>query len=144
MHTTSSATLKSLSKPIEKQHVDDAMGEFFYANDNASNELLPILLLIAWIYYCMIWANCLGTHARKELLRPCDARFATYYIMLKRVVEEKASLRLIMCNNEWDESPLSKTSKGKLVEEIILSNNFWDSVERVLNMCEPIVEIVEI
>eukprot|EP01018_Ginkgo_biloba_P025404 Gb_01386 [translate_table: standard] len=76
----------------------------------------------------------------KELLRPYDTIFATYYIMLKRVVEEKASLRLIVCSNEWDKSPLSKTSKGKLVEEIILSNNFWDNVERVLNMCEPIME----
>eukprot|EP01018_Ginkgo_biloba_P039762 Gb_41019 [translate_table: standard] len=82
-------------------------------------------------------------HAMKELLRPCDTRFATYYIMLKRVVEEKASMRLIVCNNEWDKSPLSKTSKGKLVEEIILSN-FWDSVERVLNMCEPIVEMLHL
>eukprot|EP01018_Ginkgo_biloba_P006648 Gb_37104 [translate_table: standard] len=81
-------------------------------------------------------------HATKELLRPCDTRFATYYIMLKRVVEEKASLRLIVCNNEWDKSPFSKTSKGKLVEEIILSNNFWDNDERVFNMCEPIVEML--
>eukprot|EP01018_Ginkgo_biloba_P023906 Gb_12603 [translate_table: standard] len=64
--------------------------------------------------------------------------------MLKRVVEEKASLRLIVCSNEWDKSPLSKTSKGKLVEEIILSSNFWDSVERVLNMYEPIVEMIHL
>eukprot|EP01018_Ginkgo_biloba_P007310 Gb_31017 [translate_table: standard] len=80
----------------------------------------------------------------KELLRPYDTRFATYYIMLKRVVEEKASLRLIVCSNEWDKSPLLKTSKGKLVEEIILSSNFWDSAERVLNMCEPIMEMLHL
>eukprot|EP01018_Ginkgo_biloba_P038878 Gb_38380 [translate_table: standard] len=80
----------------------------------------------------------------KEFLRPCDTRFSTYYIMLKRVVEEKASLRLIVCNNERDKSPLLKTSKGKLVEEIILSSNFWDSAERVLNMCEPIVEMLRL
>ena len=30
--TTSSATLKSLWNPIEKRHVDDAVGDFFYAN----------------------------------------------------------------------------------------------------------------
>eukprot|EP01018_Ginkgo_biloba_P025255 Gb_34929 [translate_table: standard] len=80
-------------------------------------------------------------HAMKEILRPYDTRFSTYYIMLKRVVEEKASLRLIVCTNEWDKSPLSNTSKGKVVEEIILSSNFWDTIERVLNMCEPIVDM---
>eukprot|EP01018_Ginkgo_biloba_P028656 Gb_13412 [translate_table: standard] len=81
-------------------------------------------------------------YAIKELLRPCDTRFATYYIMLKRVVKEKASMRLIVCNNEWNKFALSKTSKGKLVEVIILSSNFWDSAKRVLNMCEPIVEML--
>eukprot|EP01018_Ginkgo_biloba_P029184 Gb_18413 [translate_table: standard] len=84
-------------------------------------------------------------HAMKELLRPYDIRFVTYYIMLKRVVEEKASLRLIVCINEWDKYPLSKTSKGNLVEEIILSGNFGDNnVERVLNMCEPIVDMLHL
>eukprot|EP01018_Ginkgo_biloba_P007796 Gb_03729 [translate_table: standard] len=83
-------------------------------------------------------------HAIKELLRPCDTRFYTYYITLNRVVEEKASLRLTMCSNEWEKSPLSKTSKGKLVEEIILSSNFWDSAEKVLNMCKPIVEMLHL
>eukprot|EP01018_Ginkgo_biloba_P007294 Gb_21313 [translate_table: standard] len=80
-------------------------------------------------------------HAMRELLRPCDIRFATYYITLNRVVKEKDSLRLIICSNEWEKSPLSKTSKGNLMEEIILSSNFWDSAQRVLNMCEPIVEM---
>eukprot|EP01018_Ginkgo_biloba_P036986 Gb_28158 [translate_table: standard] len=83
-------------------------------------------------------------HATREFLRPCDTRFATYYITLNRVVEEKASLRLNVCSNEWEKSPLSKTCKGKLVEEIILSSNFWESVERVLNMCEPIVEMLHL
>eukprot|EP01018_Ginkgo_biloba_P033588 Gb_14624 [translate_table: standard] len=48
---------------------------------------------------------------------------------------------LIVCSNEWQKSPLSKTSKGRLMEETILSNNFWDSVERVLNMCKTILEM---
>eukprot|EP01018_Ginkgo_biloba_P030621 Gb_17426 [translate_table: standard] len=83
-------------------------------------------------------------HETKELLRPCDTRFATYYIILNRVVKEKSSLRLTVCSNEWEKSPLSKTSKGKLMEEIILSINFWDSVDRLLNMCKPIVEMLHL
>eukprot|EP01018_Ginkgo_biloba_P029392 Gb_22464 [translate_table: standard] len=82
-------------------------------------------------------------HAMRELLRPCDTRFSTYYITLNRVVEEKDSLRLTV-GNEWEKSPLSKTSKGKLVEEIILRSNFWDSAERVLKMCEPIMEMLRL
>eukprot|EP01018_Ginkgo_biloba_P016219 Gb_29782 [translate_table: standard] len=81
-------------------------------------------------------------HGTKEFLRPCDTRFSTYYITLNRVVEEKASLRLTVCSNEWEKYPLSKTSKRKLVEEIILSKNFWDSADRVLNICKPIMEML--
>eukprot|EP00253_Pinus_taeda_P032271 PITA_32271 len=52
-------------------------------------------------------------NASKELLRPCDTRFATFYITLKRVVEEKASLRAVFCNTEWERCTLSKETKGK-------------------------------
>eukprot|EP01018_Ginkgo_biloba_P036360 Gb_12971 [translate_table: standard] len=99
-------------------------------------------LIVNFIVNHRITLNIYRKHATRELLRPCDIRFATYYITLNRVLEEKASLRLIVCSNEWEKSPPSKTCKGKLVEEIILSSKFWESVERVLHMCEPIVEML--
>ena len=34
--------------------------------------------------------------ASRELLRPYETRFATYYITLKRVVEEKESIRSVV------------------------------------------------
>ena len=55
-------------------------------------------------------------NASRELLRPCDTRFATFYITLKRVVEEKTSIRSVFCTAEWERSHLSKESKGKHVE----------------------------
>eukprot|EP01018_Ginkgo_biloba_P022716 Gb_06996 [translate_table: standard] len=81
-------------------------------------------------------------HATREFLRPCDTIFSTYYITLNRVVEKKASLRLTVCSNEWEKSPLSKTSKA--YEEIILRSNFWESAKRVLNLCQPIVEMIHL
>lgn len=81
-------------------------------------------------------------NAFKELLRPCDTRFATFYITLKRVVEEKTSIRSIFCTTEWERSHLSKESKGKHVEQIMLSNNFWENAQKVLKLCDPIVEVL--
>ena len=47
--------------------------------------------------------------ASRELLRPCDTRFATFYITLKRVVEEKTNIRSILnCTTGWERSHLSK------------------------------------
>jgi hypothetical protein len=81
-------------------------------------------------------------NATRELLRPCDTRFATFYITLKRVVEEKTSLRAIFCNTEWERSHLSKESKGKNVEQIVLNNSFWENADKVLKMCNPIVNVL--
>jgi hypothetical protein len=83
-------------------------------------------------------------NATRELLRHCETRFATFYITLKRVVEEKTSLRSIFCNVEWERSHLSKEGKGKNVEEIMLGNSFWQNVEKVLNICSPIVDMLQI
>lgn len=81
-------------------------------------------------------------HASSELLRPCDTRFASFYITLKRVIEEKACLRLVVCSNEWESLALSKGAKGKNIEQIILSSNFWESGAKVLNICGPIADVL--
>ena len=77
--------------------------------------------------------------ASRELLRPSDTRFATYYISLKRVVDEKTSIRGVVCNNEWENSQLSKESKGKELEKIILGIDFWQSAIKVLKICENLL-----
>jgi hypothetical protein len=71
----------------------------------------------------------------RELLRPCDTRFATNYITLQRVVEEKTSIRSVICNTKWGNSHLSKEAKGKELEQIILANAFWGSAVKVLKVC---------
>eukprot|EP00253_Pinus_taeda_P024244 PITA_24244 len=81
-------------------------------------------------------------NASKELLRPCDTRFSTFYITLKKVVEEKARLRAVFCNIEWERSTLSKQTKGKNVEQIVLNNGFWENANKVLKICGPIVNVL--
>ena len=58
------------------------------------------------------------------------------------MVEEKASIRAVMCNSEWENSRLSKESKAKELEEIILTNAFWEGAVKVLKICEPIVDML--
>eukprot|EP01018_Ginkgo_biloba_P039451 Gb_09931 [translate_table: standard] len=73
-------------------------------------------LIVNFIVNHRITLSIYKKHATRDLLRPCDTRFSTYYITLNRVVEEKASFRLIVCSNEWEKYHLSKTSKGNLME----------------------------
>ena len=80
-------------------------------------------------------------NASKELLRPYETRFATFYITLKRVAEEEASLRAVFCNIEWERSLLPKKTKEKH-EQIVLNNGFWENSDKVLKICGPIVNVL--
>jgi hypothetical protein len=80
--------------------------------------------------------------ASKELLRPCETTFASYYITLKKLVEEKESVRIVVYSTEWENSHLSKESKGKELEQNILGITFWESATKVLKICEPIIDML--
>eukprot|EP00253_Pinus_taeda_P007184 PITA_07184 len=78
----------------------------------------------------------------RNLLRPGDTRFATHFISLQRVVEQKAALRSFVCNEEWVKSPLSRSEDGKLIEKTIFNEMFWSCAEKIISICEPIVQIL--
>lgn len=118
--------------------------------------LLHDLAKLAWVHEVVLRektiANFIFNHrltlnlyrekASKELLRPCDTRFATFYITLQRVFDQKPALKHVVCHEEWERSSLSKSAKGKLVESIILNPTFWDNALKVLKMCDPIVHML--
>ncbi|GLJ36259.1 hypothetical protein SUGI_0727940 [Cryptomeria japonica] len=160
-----SGTLNNFWKPVEKQQVDDAVADLFYTsaipfnvarNPHFRNAVQKIVEFgkgytppgSEAIRTTLLQRSKdrvtekLADHASKELLRPCETRFASYYITLKRVVEEKAALRSIICSNQWESSVLSKGPKGKNIEQIILNSNFWESAAKVLLVCEPIVDVL--
>jgi hypothetical protein len=43
---------------------------------------------------------------------------------LKRVVEEKVALRIVVCSNEWKKSILSISVVAEMLEKIFESRNF--------------------
>ena len=57
------------------------------------------------------------------------------------MVGEKISIRDVTYNKEWYTSFLSKVSKGKIMEQINLNNNFWECFVNVLKVCDPIVDM---
>ena len=55
----------------------------------------------------------------------------------------KKNIRSVFCIVEWERSHLSKESKGKHVEHVLLSNNnFWENAQKVLKMSDPIFEVL--
>eukprot|EP00253_Pinus_taeda_P010886 PITA_10886 len=98
--------------------------------------------LVKFILNHRLSLNIFRKYKTRNLLRPGDTRFATHFIALQRVVEQKAALRSFVCNEEWVNSPLSRSEGGKLIEKTIFNEMFWSCAEKIISICEPIVQIL--
>lgn len=77
-----------------------------------------------------------------ELVRPATTRFATNYIALKSMLDNKVGLRATFTSQGWEDCPERRTSTGRKVEDLINSSRFWDGCERVVAVMEPIVLVL--
>ena len=79
--------------------------------------------------------------ATQNLLRPVDTRFATHYIALKRLVEQKNALTSLVCNLKWTKNILAKGEHGNFLENTMFSQSFWLSPDKIVSICETIVKV---
>jgi len=81
---------------------------------------------------------------KRKLVRHAATRFATSYLSLQRLHQEKGNLRKMLNSNEWSNNKLSKESKGKEVTKIVLMPSFWNHVVFLLKVMAPLVHILRL
>ena len=79
-----------------------------------------------------------------ELLRPAKTRFATTFITLSRLNEQKGNLRKMFTSSEWGESKRAKEQKGKSVASTILMPSFWNTIVFALKVSSPLVKVLRL
>ncbi|KAH9293455.1 hypothetical protein KI387_041340, partial [Taxus chinensis] len=80
--------------------------------------------------------------SRKEFLKPVDTRYASYFILLERMLEVQEALQLMMVNQEWGRWPEANTSEGKGVKQKILDDDWWTTVRYVCSFISPVVGVI--
>ena len=79
----------------------------------------------------------------KELLRPGATRFATSYLTLGRLHEQKGALISMFASEKWNSSNFSKLEIGKNIESIVLdTSGFWGSVSNCLLAAVPLIKVL--
>ena len=68
----------------------------------------------------------------KELVRPAITRFATNFLTLQSLIEQKANLRKMFSCDEWNASQWSKKADGKDIVDKVYEKAFWKKAEIVL------------
>ncbi|XP_015932601.1 uncharacterized protein LOC107458900 [Arachis duranensis] len=77
----------------------------------------------------------------KELVRHAVTRFATSFLSLERLYEEKGNLRRMFTSDEWAKNKLSKEAKGREVTKIVIMLSFWNHVKYTLKIMGPPIRV---
>ncbi|KAI5351079.1 hypothetical protein L3X38_003970 [Prunus dulcis] len=74
-----------------------------------------------------------------DLVRPSAIRFATNYITINSILNKRDGLRQLFTSDEWYNSRFSEFEEGKRIESKVLDHRFWDAMEGVQSIYEPLV-----
>ncbi|RLN12895.1 hypothetical protein C2845_PM09G14480 [Panicum miliaceum] len=80
----------------------------------------------------------------RDLVRPGATRFATTFLTLQSLYKHKDALRFLFTSKEWTGCKLAKTEAGKKVYDILLSWEFWNSVEDCLRASPPLIIVLRV
>ncbi|XP_042475900.1 uncharacterized protein LOC122057736 isoform X2 [Macadamia integrifolia] len=79
----------------------------------------------------------------RDLLNSAVTRFATSFITLRSLLDNRIGLKRMFQSNKWLSSQFSKLDEGKEVEKIVLSSTFWKKMQYVRKSVEPIVQVLQ-
>ncbi|XP_057450420.1 uncharacterized protein LOC130742148 [Lotus japonicus] len=79
---------------------------------------------------------------KRELVRHVVTRFATSYLTLERLQQERSHLKKMFVSDDWTNNNLSKETKGRQATKIVFSTAFWNTVSYILLIMGPLVEVL--
>ncbi|XP_074305125.1 uncharacterized protein LOC141640129 [Silene latifolia] len=79
----------------------------------------------------------------RELIRPAVTRFATSYLTLRCLNEQKGPLLALFASDKWKGSKFCKSVEGKNVQRIVLdTKGFWPGIITCLRAALPLVKVL--
>ncbi|KAL4345290.1 hypothetical protein AHAS_Ahas11G0263600 [Arachis hypogaea] len=80
----------------------------------------------------------------KKLVRHAVGQFATSFLFLERLYEEKGNLRRIFISDEWVRNKLSREAKGREATNIVIRPSFWNHVKYTLKIMGLLVRVLRL
>ena len=77
-----------------------------------------------------------------ELVQPVVIKFATNFISLQYVVEQKINLKRMFLGPKWMASKHSKTLEGIQIVAFVFNDDFWKDVEEIIVVTESLVKVL--
>ena len=81
-------------------------------------------------------------YTQLSLLKVVDTRFASSFIMLKRLREVKAALRSMVISEFWSFWRKTDQASSKKVKDTVLDDAWWERVDLTIKIMEPIISLL--
>lgn len=81
---------------------------------------------------------------KRELVRHAITQFATSYLSMERIHQDKTNLRTMFVSDYWNENKLTKETKGKEATKTILMPSFWKNVVFILKVMAHVVKVLRL
>jgi len=78
----------------------------------------------------------------KDLVRSGVTRFATAYLNLKSLQDNKKDIARLFRSDQLNELGYLKKAKGKKADKIVKSEGFWKNVDMAVNFFEPLANVL--
>ncbi|XP_070055570.1 uncharacterized protein [Nicotiana tomentosiformis] len=81
---------------------------------------------------------------QRGLVKPAKTRFATAFLTLHRMYEQKSNLKKLFVSDEYTNSAYGREARGRESADIILSPSFWNNVVHALKIGGPLVKVLRL
>jgi hypothetical protein len=78
----------------------------------------------------------------RELVKSVITRFATNFLTLQSMFDQKANLRKMFSCDEWNASQWSKKDEGKEIVEEVYEKAFWKTAKEIVLFSAPLVKVL--
>jgi hypothetical protein len=125
-------------------HCIDLMLEDFEKKIPIHQETIPKGRRITTYIYSRTFLITLLQHFTdgKDLVRPGLTRFATSYLTLRCLYENKGSLIRMFTSDQWKTSKFASSRDEKSVEDVVLDKDFWKGIVICLKGANPLIKVL--
>jgi hypothetical protein len=80
----------------------------------------------------------------RELRRLAVTRFATHFLTLQCLLQCQYELKQMFVFGEWRDCKYSRRVDGRAIAKLVYSDSFWEGVEEVCSVVEPLVKVLRL
>jgi hypothetical protein len=98
-----------------------------------------------YIYNHAFVLNLMRTYTKdRELRRLAVTRFATHFLTLQSLLQCQYELKQMFVSGEWRDCRYSRRVNGRAIARLVYSDSFWEEVEEVCFVAEPLVKVLRL